>query len=95
MVTNAITPARNSTEGSPGVTNTNAAKDYFCPLDLILEVQNVSTVLGQFRIIHEDNIGDDGFKHLGVMIELLDLIYEEGRQHTCIDQHFAPKTTAQ
>ena len=69
---------RKTTEGLPGATNTNPAKDYFRLLDLITEVQNVSMAIRKFRTTHEENIGNNVCKHLGVIMEWLNLIYKEG-----------------
>ena len=68
LIQQSLCNTRNTMKGSPGATNTNPDKNSFCLLGLITEIQNVSMAIGQFRTTHEENIGDTGYKHLGVIM---------------------------
>ena len=76
LIHQSLCDARDTMKGLPDATNTKPDKNSFRLLCLITEIQNVSMAIGQFRTTHEENIGDTGYKHLGVMMESLDLIYK-------------------
>ena len=51
-----------------GSTASNPAKESFFLLDLLQEVKNVGTVLGEFKCNHGEDVSDAGIKHLEVMV---------------------------
>ena len=69
--------AEKSPNSSPR--DSNPAKDSFLLLDLLEEVKNVSTALVEFKCQH-DYVNDAGIKHLEVMMESLECIYDAARK---------------
>lgn len=70
-------PVQPPPEGLPR--DTNAAKESFCLLNLLFEVKNVSTALGQFKSTKGEKISYADNKHSEMMVESLELIYSSGR----------------
>ena len=59
--------------------NSNPENDLFLLLDLLEEFKNVSTELVGFKCQH-DYVNDAGIKHLEVMVESLECIYDAARK---------------
>ena len=74
-----LTLSEKSPSGSPTDKDSNPVKESFHLLDLLQQVNNVSTALAEFKYNHATHINDAGIKDLEVMIESLNLIHSDGQ----------------